>query len=396
MKRVFALIVVALLSTPVATAAPKAISVQLGSIYSAPAGTELFLTSGKSSIYIANVSAKSVDIQVTAFDLTGNQLWQRSIDSGADEVATAATLDPQGNIWLAGSAALVTVAETFTPIIGIDNPDSVTLETNPSLRSDMKNLALWKISATGELIGTYLSPLKSIPLATAISATNSGLAIIGSLDSKPFVNTATTSGTFGKMISIGTNKTELNAVARNSDGTISLFGSSAETLAGKKVAGIRDGVLIKLSKTGSISSLVRSSLAKGSRSWISGDSSHLLSGPVISGKRVETAITKFTTAFAPTWTLRVPSSGASTTLSANGNSYLALTSRSPITGISGWKPSQPSLLVITFDSKGVMKAATALPGLVNPISLHYSSSRGVTGLASAADGTVSIFTLVSR
>ena len=396
MKRVLALVVVALLSTPFATAAPKAISVQLGSIYSAPAGTELFLTSGKSSIYIANASAKSVDIQVTAFDLTGNQLWQRSIDSGADEVATAATLDPQGNIWLAGSAALVTVAETFTPIIGIDNPDSVTLETNPSLRSDMKNLALWKISATGELIGTYLSPLKSIPLATAISATNSGLAIIGSLDSKPFVNTATTSGTFGKMISIGTNKTELNAVARNSDGTISLFGSSAETLAGKKVAGIRDGVLIKLSKTGSVSSLVRSSLAKGSRSWISGDSSHLLSGPVISGKRVETAITKFTTAFAPTWTLRVPSSGASATLSANGNSYLALTSRSPITGISGWKPSQPSLLVITFDSKGVMKAATALPGLVNPISLHYSSSRGVTGLASAADGTVSIFTLVSR
>ena len=396
MKRVLSLVVVALLSTPVATAAPKAVPVQLGSIYSAPVGTELFLTSGKSSIYIANVSAKSVDIQVTAVDLTGNQIWQRTIDSGADEVATAATLDPQGNIWLAGSAALVTVAETHTPIIGIDNPDSVTVETNPSLRSDMKNLALWKISATGELIGTYLSPLKSIPLATAISATNSGLAIIGSLDSKSFVNTATTSGTFGKLISIGTSKTELNAVARNSDGTISLFGSSAETLAGKKVAGIRDGVLIKLSKTGSISSLVRSSLVKGSRSWISGDSSHLLSGPVISGKSIETAITKFTTAFAPTWTLRVPSSGASTTLSANGNSYLALTSRSPITGISGWKPSQPSLLVITFDSKGVMKAATALPGLVNPISLHYSSSRGVTGLASAADGTVSIFTLVSR
>ena len=396
MKRVLALVVVALLSTPVATAAPKAVPVQLGSIYSAPVGTELFLTLGKSSIYIANVSAKSLDIQVTAVDLTGNQIWQRTIDSGADEVATAATLDPQGNIWLAGSAALVTVAETLTPIIGIDNPDSVTVETNPSLRSDMKNLALWKISATGELIGTYLSPLKSIPLATAISATNSGLAIIGSLDSKPFVNTATTSGTFGKLISIGTSKTELNAVARNSDGTISLFGSSAETLAGKKVAGIRDGVLIKLSKTGSISSLVRSSLVKGSRSWISGDSSHLLSGPVISGKSIETAITKFTTAFAPTWTLRVPSSGASTTLSANGNSYLALTSRSPITGISGWKPSQPSLLVITFDSKGVMKAATALPGLVNPISLHYSSSRGVTGLASAADGTVSIFTLVSR
>jgi len=396
MKRIFTLALLASLVIPVAAAAPKAIPVQLGSIYSAPAGTELFLQSGKNSIFIANINAKSADIQVTAVDLSGNQLWQRTIDSGADEVVTAATLDPQGNIWLAGSGALITAAETTTPITGIDNPDSVNIETNPSLRGDMKNLALWKISTTGEFVGSYLSPLKNIPLANAISATNSGLAVIGTLDSKPFVITATTSGAFGKLISIGTSKTELNAVARNSDGTLSIFGSSAETLAGKKVAGLRDGVLIKLSKTGSVTSLVRSSVLKGSRSWISGDSANLLSGPVITGKSVETAITKFTTAFAPTWTLRVPSTGASTTLSANGNSYLALTSRGPITGVSGWKPSQPSLLVITFDSKGVMKAATALPGLVNPISLHYSSSRGITGLASAADGTISIFTLVSR
>jgi hypothetical protein len=396
MKRIAALALIATLVIPAATAAPKAIPVQLGSIYSAPAGTELFLQSGKNSIYISNINTKSADIQVTAVDLTGNQLWQRTIDSEADEVATAATLDPQGNIWLAGSAALLSEVETSTPVTGIDNPDSVIVETNPSLRSDMKNLALWKISTTGELVGSYLSSMRNIPLSNAISATNSGLAVIGSLDSKPFVITATTSGAFGKLISIGTSKTEFNAVARNSDGSLSIFGSSGETLAGKKVAGIRDGILIKLSKTGSITSLVRSSVLKGSRSWISGDSLHLLSGPVITGKNVETAITKFTTAFTPTWTLRVPSSGASTTLSANGNSYLALTSRASITGISGWKPSQPSLLVITFDSKGAMKAATALPGLVNPISLHYSSTRGVTGLASAADGTVSIFTLVSR
>jgi hypothetical protein len=396
MKRIAALALIATLVIPAASAAPKAIPVQLGSIYSAPAGTELFLQSGKNSIYVSNINAKSADIQVTALDLTGNQLWQRTIDSGADEVATAATLDPQGNIWLAGSAALLSEAETSTPVTGIDNPDSVIVEANPSLRSDMKNLALWKISTTGELVASYLSPTKNIPLANAVSASNSGLAVIGSLDSKPFVITATTSGAFGKLISIGTSKTEFNAVARNSDGTLSIFGSSAETLAGKKVAGIRDGILIKLSKTGSITSLVRSSVIKGSRSWISGDSAHLLSGPVITGKNVETAITKFTTAFAPTWTLRVPSSGASTTLSANGNSYLALTSRAAITGISGWRPSQPSLLVITFDSKGAIKAATALPGLVKPLSLHYSVARGVVGLAASSEGIVSIFTLVSR
>ena len=396
MKRVLILALLASITLPVAEAAPKALPVQLGSIYSAPAGTELFLATSKSSIFISNPTATSTNIQVISVDLTGTQLWQRTIDSGVDEVATATTLDPQGNIWLAGSIASSATSETLTSIAGIDNPDLVSIDASPNLRSDMKNLALWKISASGELLGTFIFSLKSVPLVTAISATNSGISAIGVLDSKPFVISATTSGTFSKMISIGTSKTELNALSRNSDETLSLFGSSSETLAGKKVAGIRDGVLIKLSKSGAITSLVRSSALKASRSWISGDAAHLLSGPVVTGKSAETAITKFTTKFVPSWTLRVPSTGASTTLTANGNSYLALTSRSAITGVSGWKPIQPSLLVITFDSKGVMKAATALPGLVTPISLHYSSVRGVVGLASSADGTVSIFTLASR
>jgi hypothetical protein len=396
MKRVLILALLASITLPVAEAAPKALPVQLGSIYSAPAGTELFLATSKSSIFISNPTATSTNIQVISVDLTGTQLWQRTIDSGVDEVATATTLDPQGNIWLAGSIASSATSETLTSIAGIDNPDLVSIDASPNLRSDMKNIALWKISDSGELLGTFIFSLKSVPLVTAISATNSGISAIGVLDSKPFVISATTSGTFSKMISIGTSKTELNALSRNSDETLSLFGSSSETLAGKKVAGIRDGVLIKLSKSGAITSLVRSSALKASRSWISGDAAHLLSGPVVTGKSAETAITKFTTKFVPSWTLRVPSTGASTTLTANGNSYLALTSRSAITGVSGWKPIQPSLLVITFDSKGVMKAATALPGLVTPISLHYSSVRGVVGLASSADGTVSIFTLASR
>ncbi len=396
MKRILISALLATLVIPTANAAPKAVPVQLGSIYSATPGTELFLQLAKSSIFISNTTNKSADIQLTALDLSGGQLWQRVIDSGVDEVVTAATLDPQGNIWLAGSAALQSPAETSTPMAQIDNPDSVSIDAGTALRGDMNNLAFWKISATGEQLGTYLSPLKNVPAVTAISATNSGISAIGSLDSKPFVISATTSGLFGKLISIGTSKTELNALSRNSDGTISLFGSSSETLAGKKVAGIRDGVLIKLSKSGTITSLVRSSAQKASRSWVSGDSSNLLSGPVITGKSIETAITKFSTTFAPTWTLRVPSVGASTTMTANGNSYLAITSRSAISGISGWKPSQPSLLVITFDSKGVIKAATALPGLVTPISLHNSPTRGVVGLASSADGTVSIFTLASR
>ena len=396
MKR--ALIAVALFSlmAPSAQAAPKAITVQLGSIYSAPVGTEISLQSAKNTIFISNPVAQSADIQVTAIDLTNTQAWQRTIDSGLSEVAMAATVDPLGNIWIAGAAAIAPTSETPTSTVGIDNPDQVNIDSPSDLRPDMNQIALWKISITGELSATYLAPQKTIPLISSLSATNSGISIVGSLDGKPFLLSATTSGVFGKLVVLGSSKTEFNAVVRNSDGTSSIYGSSAETLAGKKLAGIRDGVLIKVSKTGAITSLVRSSALKASRSWISGDSSYLVSGPVITGKVTETAITKFTSAFAPSWTLRLPSVGPSATRTANGNSYLAFTSRSAIAGISGWKPNQPSLLVLTFDSKGVMKAATALPGLVAPISLAYSPAKGVVGLASASDGTVSIFTLVSR
>jgi hypothetical protein len=381
MKRAIIALALSLSIIPSAEAAPKSIALQLGSIYSAAANTELFLLSGKNSIFISNPSSKSADVQLTAVDASGVQVWQRTIDSGFDEAAMAVTSDPLGNIWIAGSAALALALETPTSLIGIDNPDQVNVDGAMQLRSDMNQLALWKVSVTGELLATYLSPQKIVPVVTALSATNSGVSIIGSLDGKPYLATVTTTGIFGKLLTIGTSKSELNAVVRNSDGSTSIFGSSAETLAGKKVAGVRDGVLAKVSKTGSITSLVRSSALKASRSWISGDSANLVSGPVVTGKVIESAITKFSASFSPTWTLRLPSTGASTTLSANGNTYLAFTSRGAISGITGWKPTAPALLVLTFDSKGAIKAATALPGLISPLSLQYSPARGVVGLA---------------
>ena len=395
MKRALVLsILISLAFTP-ALAAPKPISVQLGSIFSAPDGAEGFVLSGKNAIFIQNVTGINADVVVTAQDQGGIQVWQKIIDSGFDEVATAITTDPQGNIWIAGSSAEAPQVETETSLVGIDNPDAVSVDDSTSIRTDMNLLTLWKISAAGEVAATYTLLQKSIPVVNSISATNSGVSIVGSLDGKSFLINIV-SGAFGRLIPIGTSKTELNVVARNSDGSSSIFGSSAENLAGKKLAAIRDGVLIKVSKAGAIKSLVRSSALKSSRSWISGDTSNLLSGPVIAGKSIETAITKFGSTFVPVWTMRIPSTGTSTSISANGNSYLAITSKGAISGISGWRPVAPSLLVITFDSKGVMKAATALPGLATPLSLSYSPTRGVTGLAASTDGTVSIFTLVSR
>lgn len=396
MKRILLVAVVLVLSAPVAVAAPKAITPGLGSIFTAPIGSEAMVISGKNTIFLSNQSNSTADIEITALDQGQNKVWSRVIDSGVDEVATAMAIDPLGNIWLAGSSASLISGESPTAITGIDNPDDVVLDGDAFLRTDMTNVGLWKLSAAGDLLATYQQSMPSIPVVSSISVIHSGLSIVGSVDGKPFLLTATTSGIFGKVIYFGSSKSEFNVVARNPDGSSTIFGSSAETLAGKKVAGKRDGLLLKVSKTGAIASLVRSSANSAARSWVSGDNVNLTSGPVIVGKSTETAITKFNAKFAPTWNLRVSSTGASQSLSANGNSYLAVTSRAPIAGVLKWKPVKPALIVLTFDSKGVLKAATALPGLVKPLSLHYSQSRGVIGLAAASDGTVSIFTLVSR
>jgi hypothetical protein len=383
------------MATP-AVAAPRAITPGLGSIYSAPLDSEAMVLSGKNSIFFRNINNQSADIEIVALDQGQNQMWITRIDSGVDEVAMAFTIDPLGNIWVSGATSLAQASETSTPTSGIDNPDSVAVEDLGALRSDMTNIGLWKLSATGELLATHQLSVPAIPIVSSISATHSGISIVGAIESRPFLLTSSTSGVFGKLTYIGTSKSEFNSVIRNSDGSSTIYGSSAETIAGKKVAGIRDGILLKINKTGAVTSILRSSANKGSRSWVSGDASFLTSGPVIVAKNIETAITKFTSKFAPVWTLRLAGTGASHILTANGNSYLAFTSRGAISGVAPWKPTKPSLIVLAFDSKGVIKAATALPGLVKPLALQYSPSRGVVGLATASDGTVSIFILVSR
>jgi hypothetical protein len=396
-KSVIAIVVTTfLLSTNTSVAAPKKISLQTGSVLPAPAGAESFLQSGKNSIFLSNRTNQTLDISLSAIDISGTTAWERVIDSGNHEVAAALALDPSGDIWIAGNSAPLLLVESSTPIVGIDNPDAVSLEDITEIRSDLNQLTIWKVAATGELLATYLYSMVTVPTVSAISATTSGLSIVGTLDSKPFLINMSNAGTFSKVMSIGTSKTVINSLVRQSDGSSFLFGSSTETLGGKKTAGKRDGVLIKLSKSGAISTVVRSSANGAVRSWNSATQTNLLSGHVIVGKKTEVAITKFTNNFQPSWTARYPGTGSSIAVSGGSNSYLAFTTRSAIPGINLWKPTTPSLILLTFDGKGVVKAAHAFPGLVTPINLQISRERGVIGLASSSDGAISIFTLVSR
>ena len=396
MKKLLLLIFAASLLLPTASATPKAVAVKKLDIVASAVNAEGLVATGKTLVTYSNTGSINSNIALTGLDVTGVQQWVRTIDSGVDEIATAATVDAAGNIWLAGSSAAVTVAESATAAIAAENPDGVVAEELPQLRSDMNEITIWKLSPLGEPLATYLSPQNSPALVSAISVNSSGVSLVGVLADRPFLISATPTGVFAKPLFIGTNKSALNAVVRSPDGSVNLFGESSETLGGKKLAGTRDGILVKVSKTGAITSVVRSSAIKAQRSWLAADSTLTLTGYVKSGKVVESAFTKFNSSFAPTWTMRISSTGSSTVLTAAGTTYGALSSNSAIKGLTGWKPTTPSLLLATFTSKGVMTGAYADSQLSAPISLVYTKELGLCGLAKGSGESISIFRLATR
>lgn len=396
MKKIALLLLIALAFSPSAHAVQKKITVKkITTVMDAP-NVQMLLVSKASIITIATVDSLTTDIEISAVDGAGTVLWQKVIDSGSDEVAMASTIDGAGNIWISGFSSPLAGAAVETAAVIAENPDAISLEPTQPLRGDLNVLTVWKIAPSGELLATHLHAHSLPGLISSMSVNNSGLSLAGVLSERAFIQSMNLTGQFSPHAFIGTGKTIVNAVVRNSDGSSFLFGSSTETLAGKKLAGIRDGVLIKVSKTGAVTSVVRSSAIKGDRSWLSADSNLLLSGFVKSGKTTESAITKFTTTFAPTWTIRFASTGQSRALSAAGTSYAAFGSKSAIASITGWKPNKAQLLVTTFNSKGVMTNAFGSAELGDPIALAYSKELGLVGLANKADQTPAIFRLATR
>ncbi len=396
MRKLLFLAFAIVLAPSTAVAATKPVSVKPLDIVARAVNAEGLVATGKTLVTYANTGATNSNITVTGFDVTGVQQWVRTIDSGVDEVATTAAVDALGNIWLAGSSAIVAPVETSTVVLPAENPDGVVVETLPPLRSDMNQITIWKLTPLGELTATYSSTQTSPALVSAISVNASGVSLVGNLGGRSFLLSATPTGEFAKPIFIGTSRTTLNAVVRSTDGTVNVFGESAETLGGKKLAGTRDGILIKVSKAGSIASVVRSSGAKAQRSWQAADSTLALTGYVKVGKVTESAFTKFNSSFSPTWTIRFPSTGNSQVVTAGGVTYGAISSNSAIKGVTGWKPTAPTLLLTTLTSKGVLSGAYSASELSSPITLVYSRDLGLCGLAQGSGESVSIFRLGTR
>ena len=396
MKRFVAFVVLAsLVIVPVSQAAPKKISVkpmQLLTTIGTPDEVSGAVVSGKSIIIFGTKSSKAY---ARAIDRTGKELWNLTLDQSAASVATSAAVDSAGDIWIAGATPLALglnpPASTATPV----NPDNAVIPPSVFI-GDLQAVSIWRVSAAGALLFTNTLPTSSVLFPTAITVDKNGASVVGIIANEKgnagFLANADATGAFSKLLQIGAVSTTADAVARHGDGSFTVAGSSAETLAGKKVAGITDGILVKVSKALKITSVVRSSVAKGKRIWNSASNSLLLAGEVVAGGKTESAITKFSLAYAPSWSYRFASTGPTLSASATQAFFISTGAVAQL----NWNPKTPTPLLLTFDSKGLITAADSGPiGQKEVLGLLISKEFGVLALTSSAE-SVSIFTLLPR
>ena len=396
MKRLLSFVLIAVfLFTPTANAAPQKISVkamQLVTTVGTPDEVSGVVASVKSLIVYGSKASKAY---ARAVDTTGKELWNVSLDQSPASIATAAVVDSVGDIWIAGATPLALGLTPPSPAATAVNPDNAAALPTTNI-GNLQAVTLWRVTAAGVLAGTNTLPTSSVVFPTAISVDRNGASIVGIIGTEKgsagFLVNTDKAGMFGKLLQIGSISTTTDAVVRHTDGSFTVAGSSSETLAGKKVAGVTDGVLIKISKALKITSVVRSSAVKGKRIWNSATSTLLLGGEVIAGGKTETAITKFTTSFAPTWTYRFASTGPAITV---GSTYAAFISTGPTPQLN-WNPKVATPLLLTFNAKGTVVAADSGPiGQKELLGAILSKELGLLVVTASAD-TVSIFTLIPR
>jgi hypothetical protein len=130
--------------------------------------------------------------------VNGSQLWDLPIPTTVDAVATAATIDPLGNIWVAGSSASQVVTPTPTPTpTGVINPSGVVIKPTPPTRAGLTNITVWEISSLGTLITSYQYAASDLLSPATITYASGSLVLTGT-DFKVTMNQA---GKFSKFIS---------------------------------------------------------------------------------------------------------------------------------------------------------------------------------------------------
>lgn len=394
-------------ATPTVTIQPMTLIAKLASEDQAYG----MLVRGKSIYLFGNVTGVvSTDGYVQALDATGQVQWSLALDAGQNEIATAATVDARGSIWILGSSSAAapvpspydtaTVTSAPTPTTATDialNPDAVQVDPVLPVRQDLTHVIAWKVSRSGNLLGTFtLAMNRPVLVRTAIS-TSSGIAFAGIASTNSgnagFYATSDLNGLMSKPLNVGKVDSELNALAKMENDTVGIFGASSESISGTKLMGKRDGIISSVSVLGKLGKVLRSSHVKSTRSWQSATNSIFLGGDSVTAGAMEAVVTKFSPAFVPTWTTRYPSSSPAMTVDGTISHFALFSPTSLIQGVKGWKPAEGTSVALAYNSRGAITGAYRVAGM--PISIGYSRDLGVVVLGRGTLG-VSIFHTLTR
>ena len=119
---------------------------------------------------------------ISLVDKSKVRLWDLRLGTSNDDIATAVTTDKTGNFWIVGSTSkpleLAAVNSADPTIINLDNVlvDPTNVPTNALTR-----LMAWKISSSGQLLGSYFYDSEGVIVPTQITINATGFNIIGNL-----------------------------------------------------------------------------------------------------------------------------------------------------------------------------------------------------------------------
>lgn len=245
---------------------------------------------------------------------------------------------------------------TFNPTsnqgksVPLVNPDNVTPSEVKPLRKDINRIFIAWFDLSGKLITALSAQNKSgfIPNSIASSSTNIFLAgneFSGENSSRGALYKFSESS-FLDSYSYGDRATIFNQVTATSTKSLTIIGSSAETLAERKVVGKADGVILTISQSsGKITKLIRSSGAGAIRSWDFASGNLQVSGTSRTKTLQEGVVTTFNSKGQVRWTARFQKS---TKALADGNCVALATSTSDV-------------ILYVVDSKGKQIKGVRIP-----------------------------------
>ena len=320
-------------------------------------------TESASSTWIGGTLGGLSDGFIANYSSLGAPLWNLRLGSVANEIATSSAIDIDGSIWVVGAGTAIT---TPTPLAAQGkalNPDNVVLDPVQPASTPLNRIKLWQVTSTGNLLNTFEFTSENIILPKKILIAGTNLIILGDSYEKSAVRafyiSATKTGVFSPIVKYGIKSTQINSALSNSDGSITVVGSSADLLLKAKPLSKADAVTLKISTSGVLQQVARATLKSTTRTWNSITTGLLQGGKVSYSNKTEAAITKFSALSKPTWNVRYLSKSPALVASSK-NSWATFISSGVIKGVTTWKPKNATPVILELGKKGEVISAYTL------------------------------------